>query len=218
MNEIQRAFILEKMIAIPSPQRVELVNDQIDFFGLSNQDKVAAISDLFENFNQGLGLLTEKQFVALKEKLKNGANLDSLRRLLIFFDINEAGQEVILNYFKALKNANSEVDVIAIDEDFSGIQVVTDGDFNKILQQGWTGEWIIDFDRFTQSKIKRIQIASMREDGPYPRGFYINADIVSVSPTPHEEGRYRFVFENAQIFNSGNRNVKFSQNPVRYIG
>jgi hypothetical protein len=74
---------------------------------------------------------------------------------------------------------------------------------------------------------KRVQIASMNKDGAYPRGWYINADIIDMQPFQYQtkskneeisfETRYRLLIDNHQLIYSGNPNIKFKQNSVAYI-
>ncbi len=65
---------------------------------------------------------------------------------------------------------------------------------------------------------KRIQIASMNDSGNYRRGCYMNADIIDIKPITHgDQIRYRVFISNPIIVNTGNRNVRFNLNPVKYI-
>ena len=58
----------------------------------------------------------------------------------------------------------------------------------------------------------------MNETGSYPRGYYMNADIDRMEPIKYQKKiRYRIYLKNPTVVNSGNRNIKFSNNPVRYI-
>ena len=58
----------------------------------------------------------------------------------------------------------------------------------------------------------------MNETGTFPRGYYLNADIVRVEPIKYgDQIRYRVFISNPVVINTGNRNVKFNVNPVRYI-
>ena len=218
MNDIQKAFILNQLSSIPQQQRLDFVKSQLHYFGLTKQEIEDSARDVMDDFKNGLGTLVEKQFLTLKDRFNAAKNKhDSLKIMLHHFEVNELSQKLILQFFDSFQKSQKEVDITDLDESFSGIQVVTDGDFNTIFNQGWSGEWVVELGKINRKGITRIQIASMKDDGPFPRGFYINADIVNIVPTPNTDGRYRFHFSNPQIINSGNRNVKFNQNPVRYI-
>lgn len=218
MNDIQKAYILNQLPQMPHQQRLDFVESQLHFFGLAKQEIKVSTREVMDEFENGLGTLLEKQFSTLKDRFNVAKNNhESLKIMLDHFEVNESSQKLILQFFDSLQKSQKEVDIIDLDDSFSGIQVVTDGDFNTILNQGWSGEWVVELGKIKSRGITRIQIASMKDNGPFPRGFYINADIVNIVPTPNMDGRYRFHFSNPQIINSGNRNVKFNQNPVRYI-
>lgn len=101
-----------------------------------------------------------------------------------------------------------------LDAVFRGVQVTSRDNFNTIIEQGWTGDW--DFQP-ANLHTQRVQVASMNETGPFPRGYYLNADITDIQPIVDDNGvRHRIFIANPQIINSGNRNVKFIANPVSY--
>ncbi len=58
----------------------------------------------------------------------------------------------------------------------------------------------------------------MNDGGVFPRGYYLNADIADIQPIQYNDQiRYRVFITNPVIINTGNRNVRFNLNPVRYI-
>ena len=93
--------------------------------------------------------------------------------------------------------------------------MATRDDFNKILIDGYTGDWVVSPANIYPF---RIQIASMNETGNYPRGYFINADIDRIDEVYWgQQLRHRIFIKNAKIINSGNSNIKFNMNPVSYI-
>jgi hypothetical protein len=58
----------------------------------------------------------------------------------------------------------------------------------------------------------------MNETGTFPRGNYLNAEIEKFEPIKYgDQTRYRIYIKNPRVIDSGNRNVKFNLNPVKYI-
>ena len=193
-----------------------LLDSLISHFEISDSDKKLTKQKVLENYNSGVSHLNPKQFdnlitIAKDENLDENEIVNKLK----FYEIEKKYQNHIIKFLKGYNQANKQIEVSKIDSDFKGVQVATNDDFNKILSCGYTGDWVIDPKNV---KPLRIQIASMNETGSYTRGYYMNADIDRMEPIEYEEKiRYRIFIKNPIIVNSGNRNIRFTTNPVRYI-
>ena len=131
-----------------------------------------------------------------------------------YYEINDSYYENILDFFQSFSISNEPIDVSEIDENFKGVQVASRDDFNMIINQGFTGDWVL-----TPSSVKNnyVQVASMNETGNFPRGNYLNAEIEKFEPINYgDQIRYRIHIKNPVVVDSGNRNVKFNLNPVKY--
>ena len=193
-----------------------LLDSLISHFEISDSDKKLTKQKVLENYNSGVSHLNPKQFDNLITIAKN-KNLDEneIVNKLKFYEIDKIYQNHIIKYLKGYNQANKQIEVSKMDSDFKGVQVATNDNFNEILSCGYTGDWVIDPNNVNPL---RIQIASMNETGSYPRGYYVNADIARMEPIKYQEKiRYRIYLKNPTVVNSGNRNIKFSNNPVRYI-
>jgi len=216
MTAQQRAFLLMLLHSTPANQRGEVLNSQILNFGLEDKEKQGQIKKIDESFKNGIGNLNSNQLSSLL-KIAEGKNLnsDAIIIKLKFYEVKPEFHECIIEFFKDYIHSNKEICVSDLDNDFKGVQVASRDNFNTIINQGWTGDWDLQPDNI---KPRRIQIASMNEVGIYPRGCYLNADIVDIKPIQYDDKvRYRIFISNPIPINTGNRNVKFSTNPVRYI-
>ena len=107
------------------------------------------------------------------------------------------------------------VEVDKFDQDFEGVQLATEDDFNMLINQGYSDAWKVDPKKLEPY---RVQFASMRDKGTFTRGWFLNADIDRTEEIIYNnEKRHRIYFKNPVIINTGNPNVKFKQNPVAYI-
>ena len=193
-----------------------LLDSLISHFEISDSDKKLTKQKVLENYNSGVSHLNPKQFDNLIT-IAQDKNLDEneIVNKLKFYEIDKIYQNHIIKYLKGYNQANKQIEVSKMDSDFKGVQVATNDNFNEILSCGYTGDWVIDPNNVNPL---RIQIASMNETGSYPRGYYVNADIARMEPIKYQEKiRYRIYLKNPTVVNSGNRNIKFSNNPVRYI-
>lgn len=166
-------------------------------------------------FENGIGNLNPKQLQNLIEEWS--ATRDSLRIFdkLRFYEIGPAYFELILEFLQGFTQFNLPVHVENLDTSFEGLQVTTRDSFHKLITDGFTGVWVVNPSNVSPL---RIQIASMNDYGPHPRGWYIQADIVSFEKVIWEgQIRYRIYFKNPETIDSGRRNVKFRQQPVQYI-
>lgn len=216
MTRLQRAFLILQLHKTAINKRDELLNSEIRNFGLSEGEVLIELENIVKFFNLGIKNLNANQLNnILKLSDENNIKQVDIQKKLTFFEINQNFHDNILQFFEDYKIANVFIDVDNLDSEFKGVQVVTRDDFNTILKNGWTGDWVLNPNNIEP---KRVQIASMNETGNYPRGYYINADITNVLPITYSNPiRYRISFSNPIVINTGNRNIRFTTNPVKYI-
>lgn len=216
MTGQQKAYLLMLLHSLPSNERQERLKVEIKHFGLTDEDLQSEILNVKNTFNNGIRSLNQNQLSNLLTQVQqNGVNDDNIRKRLAFYEINEDHHENIIQFFYDYMQSDEPIDVGELDTQFSGIQVASRDNFNTIINQGWTGDWDINPDNIEP---RRVQVASMNDDGLYPRGYYLNADIKDIQPIQYTgKVRYRIFIENPMIVNTGNRNVKFTAMPVRHI-
>jgi hypothetical protein len=215
MTTQQQAFLLMLLHTTQSDKRSQVLNSEILNFGLNENDLQIEREKVETYFDNGIKNLNSNQLNNLLITAQENQNEDAIVNKLNFYDVEEKYQKNILQFFIDYIQANKAVNVGNLDSQFKGVQVASRDDFNKVINQGWTGDWDLQPENINP---KRIQIASMNESGPFPRGCYLNADIKDIQPIQHTDKiRYRIFIENPVVINTGNRNVKFNTNPVRYI-
>ena len=212
----QNTYLLTSLFLSKNIGIEKLISTLLSQFSISETDIENTKQVVLEEYKQGVSHLNQKQFDNLITIAKD-KNLDEneIVNKLKFYEIDKIYQNHIIKFLKGYNQANKQIEVSKMDSDFKGVQVATNDNFNEILSCGYTGDWVIDPKNV---KPLRIQIASMNETGSYPRGYYVNADIDRMEPIKYQEKiRYRIYLKNPTVVNSGNRNIKFSNNPVRYI-
>ena len=215
MTAQQKAFLLKLLHSLPANERHESLNSEIRNLGLLENDLQGAVLDIEKAFIHGIRNLNTKQLDSLLTTVQNEFNISEVKRRLSYFEIDESFHENIIQFFQDHIQASQPIDVEDLDLKFKGLQVASTDDFNTIINQGWTGDWAFNPENIT---IKRVQVASMNETGQFPRGYYLNADIRKIQPINYDgKTRYRIFIENTIITNTGNRNVRFIAQPVRYI-
>jgi hypothetical protein len=192
------------------------LDNLISQFGLLDSEKEFTKQKVLKDYNLGIYHLNPRQFDNLINMVKDRTlNENEILNKLNFYEVDTKYQIHIVTFLKGYIQSKKQIEVSEMDSNFKGVQVATNDDFNEILRCGYTGDWVIDP---RNVKPLRIQIASMNETGSYTRGYYMNADIDRMEAIEYEEKiRYRIFLKNPIIVNSGNRNIKFSTNPVRYI-
>ena len=185
-------------------------------FGISDSEYQKEVRNVESDFLCGIQRINSNQLNnILKQALQNGVDTTNIIRRLEFFEINKDFHENIIQFVQDYVQAEEPVDVGDLDAEFRGVQVASRDNFNTIINQGWTGDWDLNPDNINP---KRVQIASMNDDGLFPRGYYLNADIIDIQEIQYiGKIRYRIFIANPEIINTGNRNVKFIAQPVRYI-
>jgi len=216
MKKKQIAIVLDQLHRDNSIDKNERLKEVLNYFNLNPNRKKTYHDVIIQKFNEGIKQLNNKQLLNIKEKINSvGFDEEMIESRLKFYEIDEIHFDEILSFFKSYLATNVALDVSNIDEGFKGVQVASRDDFNRIINQGFTGDWVL-----TPNSIKHnfVQVASMNESGQFPRGHYLNAEIAKFSPIKYgDQTRYRIFIKNPIIVDSGNRNVKFNLNPVKYI-
>ena len=207
MNKIQKSSLLIQLHTKNEEEISNLLN------GLSEEDSLI----LNHVYNNGIKHLNANQLKNILNQIDENHqyNQNDINSRLNFYEISEQYFENIISFFEGYKLSLKPICVEDLDEGFTGVQVATRDDFSKILADGYTGDWVLSPENI---EIRKVQIASMNETGNYPRGYFINADIKKIERVYWEtQLRHRIFIENPKIVNSGNNNIKFNNNPVRYI-
>lgn len=215
MTGQQKAFLLMLIHSLPASERHDRLSSEMRNLGLSDNNLQGVVLDVENTFNHGIRKLNAKQLNSILSTFQNTFIVSDIKRRLSFFEIDEVFHDNIIQFLEDYNHANKPIDVADLDTEFKGVQVASRDDFNKVINQGWTGDWDLNPENIT---IKRVQVASMNETGPFPRGYYLNADIRNIQPILYDgKIRYRIFIDNPIIINTGNRNVRFIAQPVRYI-
>lgn len=212
----QYTFLIYSLFKSNAKSPDSTLDSLISQFGISDSDKEATKQKVLKDYNSGVHHLNPRQFDNLINMVKDKTlDENEILNKLNFYEVDTIYQNHIVTFLKGYSKSNKQIEVSKMDSNFKGVQVATNDNFNEILSCGYTGDWVIDPKNV---KPLRIQIASMNETGSYTRGYYMNADIDRMEPIEYDgKIRYRIFLKNPIIVNSGNRNIKFSTNPVRYI-
>ena len=202
--------------SLPKSDRNERLKAEMKHFGLSDSELQTELANVESVFNDGIRNLNANQLNNILTVVQqNGITDDNIKKRLEFYEVDNDFHENIIQFFEDYAQANEPIDVGNLDTEFRGVQVASRDNFNDIINKGWTGDWDLNPDNIDP---RRVQVASMNDDGPFPRGCYLNADIVDIQAIKHDDKiRYRLFIANPSIINTGNRNVKFIAQPVRYI-
>ena len=139
----------------------------ISHFEISESDKEMAIQKILDDYKIGISNLNPMQFDNLIQ-IANNKILDEIKIVdkLNFYEVDKKHHNYIVDFLNGYHQSNKQIEVSKIDSNFKGVQVATNDDFNKILELGFTGNWVLDPNNV---KPRRIQIASMSETGSYTR-------------------------------------------------
>jgi hypothetical protein len=149
--------------------------------------------------------LNSKQIDVLKQDIMKGKKIADLQTKMDYFGVPMSCREEI--YSRLLKEVKG-ISITELDGSFVGLQLSTDDDLNMLIQKGWTGDWEIDVDR--AEKLNDLRVFSMKQ-----RGKYFTAKIKRIVPLVN--GKKRVYFSAATLYQLDNRNIKFTQNVVRYV-
>ena len=216
MNNKQIATLLYQLHQEKTSDLDKVLKEKLNFYNLDQNQKNQFKNELINRYQNGIKKLNQNQLSNIIGKI-NTSRYDEVmvKSRLKFYEIDKGYFEEILGFFKNYSDSNIAVDVSEIDAYFKGVQVASRDDFNKIINQGYTGDWVLTP---TSIKHKFVQVASMNETGRFPRGNYLNAEIYKIEPIEYNsQTRYRIHIKNPIVVDSGNRNIKFNMNPVKYI-
>ena len=161
------------------------------------------------------GRLNDLQRWNVLDMIKQRATLQDIEKRMVYYGSVEESIVALVAFSQVYENYSKGLNVQDLETDFVGVQIATRDSLLDIRNQGYTGYWRLNPRRV---KNRRIQLASMAEGGPTPRGYYLNAEVVELEEVETNDGvRYKVVLANAVVKNSGNPNVKFNRTPVTYI-
>ena len=216
MNDIQKTNLLLRIHGLSNKEIETILKAEFDLISAQENTPEFSIDGFLEEFETGIKNLNANQFKNILNDI-NTHGFDELRiqERLGFYEIPLRFQNKIIDFFKGYKASLEPIKVEHLDITFKGVQVATRDNFNDIINNGYTGDWVVSPQNIRH---RRIQIASMNETGSYPRGYFINADIVKIEPVYWgDQLRQRIFISNPIIVNSGNTNIRFNMNPVSYI-
>lgn len=153
-----------------------------------------------EQFN-----LTAKQYNVLNCAITNKKNEDFFMGLLQVFGVDAKNHEPIYNQLLLM---NKETKITELDKDFSGLQICAENNLNALITAGCSGDWKIDLTR--ASACGYLRVFSLND-----RGLYFIAKIKGFERL--RNGKYKILFENADLQRHESKNLKFNRNVVRYI-
>jgi len=215
ITNAQIIYLLSETHATKSSERKTKMDELFDTVGVQDNETLLVKSNIWELFENGISRLNGIQLKNLVEKAQKGESPETIVDKLNYYGIDSCFHQNILDYLSGFHQATQIIEVEQLDPYFEGVQVATRDDFEKILSDKYTGDWILNPANINSM---RVQVASMNNSGRFPRGWYINADIVRIEEVYWgTQKRYRLHFQNAVAIDSGNRNVKFKQMPVTYI-
>ena len=216
MNNKQIAIVLHQLHEERKSDLSKSIIEKLSFFNLNTEQKQEYTNLIKSKYENGIKILNKNQLSNIIIKIDSESyNEEFIKSRLKFYEIEKTYFQEIISFCKSYSELNIAIDVSNIDRDFKGVQVASRDDFNTIINQGYTGDWVL-----TPNSIKYnfIQVASMNETGKFPRGNYLNAEITNLEPVKYgDQTRYRIFIKNPIVIDSGNRNVKFNLNPVKYI-
>lgn len=204
-----------KLIEYRKAEWTQKVSSVLQDYALDESDSLIVGSTILQNVEAMFGRLNDLQRLNVLDMIEQRSTAQDIEKRMAFY--GSAGESVaaVVALSEAYGNYSKGVKVEDLETDFVGVQIATRDSLLDIRNLGYTGYW-----RLNPRKVKnrRIQLASMAEGGPTPRGYYLNAEVVEVEEVETKDGvRYKVVLANAVIKNSGNPNVKFNRTPVTYI-
>jgi hypothetical protein len=171
MTRQQRAYLLMLLPSLPNSDRPERLNAEIRHFGLSDAKLQSEISNVENAFNNGIRNLNQNQLSnILTQVQQNGLNSNNIKRRLVFYEIKEDYHQNIIQFVQDYIQSEEPVDVGGLDTEFRGVQVASRDNFNTIINQGWTGDWVLTPENIEP---RRVQVASMNDNGLFPRAIIL---------------------------------------------
>ena len=166
MDPKQRSHILKSLFKIPIDEIGDKLILELKFIIDRSDDAEILKPKLLDLLINGINNLNLNQFNNLLKQINENSITDSeILMKLKFYEVKEEFHNNILSFFQDYKTTLNPINVEKLDITFKGLQVATRDDFNKILIDGYTGDWVVSPANIYTS---RIQIASMNETGSYP--------------------------------------------------
>ena len=149
--------------------------------------------------------LNVKQFNLLNDYVKSGRDESFVKKRISLFGVNPEDQAAL---YSQLLLANKEVKITELDKEFSGLQICTENDPNKLMSDGFSGEWKLKLKR--AEGCEYLRVFSLTD-----RSLYFTARIAGFERL--KNGKYKIFFTDADLQRHECRNIKFTRNVVRYI-
>jgi hypothetical protein len=149
--------------------------------------------------------LNVKQFNLLNDYVKSGRDESFVKKRISLFGVNPEDQAAL---YSQLLVVNKEVKITELDKEFSGLQICTENDPNKLMSDGFSGEWKLKLKR--AEGCEYLQVFSLTD-----RGLYFIAKITGFKKL--KNGKYQLFFTDAELQRHASKNLKFTRNVVRYI-
>jgi len=204
-----------KVIESRKAEWAQTVSSVLQDYRLGEVDSAIVESFILHNVEVMFGRLNDLQRWNVLDMIKQRATLQDIEKRMVYYGSVEESLVALVAFSQVYENYSKGLNVQDLETDFVGVQIATRDSLLDIRNQGYTGYWRLNPRRV---KNRRIQLASMAEGGPTPRGYYLNAEVVEVEEVETNDGvRYKVVLANAVVKNSGNPNVKFNRTPVTYI-
>lgn len=215
LSENQYVGAILKLIESRKVDWDQRVSSVLQDYSLSESHSLIVRSSILQDVEVMFGRLNDLQRMNVIDLIKQRATPPDIEKRMAYFGSSAESVASVVAMSEAYGNYAKGVKAEDLETDFIGVQIATRDSLIDIKNAGYTGYWKLNPNKV---KSKRIQLASMSEDGPTPRGYYLNADVVEVEEVETNDGvRYKVVLANAEIKNSGNPNVRFNRAPVTYI-
>ena len=123
----------------------KVLTSTIERFQISENEFDSVKEIILNDFNSGVKILNNNQFENLLKMIADNSfsDIDIIKKLN-FYEISLENQTSIMKFFKAYSHITKAIKVHDLDGSFKGIQVATFDDFNRLLSQGYSGDWVID--------------------------------------------------------------------------
>ena len=204
-----------KVIESRKAEWAQKVSSVLQDYRLGEVDSAIVESFILQNVEVMFGRLNDLQRWNVLDMIKQRATLQDIEKRMVYYGSAEESIAALVAFSQVYENYSKGLNVQDLETDFVGVQIATRDSLLDIRNQGYTGYWRLNPRRV---KNRRIQLASMADGGPTPRGYYLNAEVVELEEVETNDGvRYKVVLANAVVKNSGNPNVKFNRTPVTYI-
>jgi hypothetical protein len=215
LNANQYVGATLKVIESRKAEWAQKVSAVLKDYSLSESDSANVESFILQNVEVMFGRLNDLQRWNILDMINQRVSPQDIEKRMVYYGSEGESVAAVVAFSQVYENYSKGLKVQDLETDFVGVQIATRDSLLDIRTLGYTGYWRLNPKRV---KNRRIQMASMADGGPTPRGYYLNAEVVEVEEVETNDGvRYKVVLANAVIKNSGNPNVKFNRTPVTYI-